>query len=84
MDQNHQLLFKPADLLEIPLDRTSLPTDILPTPNVPGSALDEFRSDAVLFLRQTPPHPTPAVDWEHVAGIVQKTPPLARLDRVVY
>jgi hypothetical protein len=70
MDQNHQLLFKPADLLEIPLNRTLLLTDILPTPDVPESALDEFRSNTILFLRQTPPHPTPAVDWEHVTGIV--------------
>jgi hypothetical protein len=37
-------------MLEILLNRTSLLTDILLTPNIPETALDEFRSNTILFL----------------------------------
>jgi hypothetical protein len=84
MDQNHQLLFEPAYPLEILLDRTPLLTDVLSTLHIPKTALNKPGSNPILFSRQTPPHPTPAIDREYVTAIVQKTPPLARLDWVVY
>jgi hypothetical protein len=84
MDQNHQLLFELADLLEILLDYTPLLTDILPTPDIPKPALNKSCSNTILFPYQTPPYLTPTLDWEYVTAIVQKTPPLACLDWVVY